>query len=134
MKLTSTLKLRPDFLYLAPLLNVIMLMLIFFLVNSSLVVQGGTGVELASTTSTLPRLERAHVLAVPAGEEMGLFFNKEKIGLTDLPSLLQKGKGISLDVIIAADSLVSTGRIAEIREIIWAAGCRPAEAGKLGSN
>lgn len=131
MKLTSNLKLRPDFLYLAPLLNVVMLLMIFFLVNSSLVVQGGTRVELPVSASTLRPLEHAHVLTVTAGVEPEMYFNKEKIFLADLATKLQAGKETSRHVIINADALVSHGRVTQLQDIIWAAGCQPAVAASL---
>lgn len=131
MKLTSNLKLRPDFLYLAPLLNVVMLLMIFFLVNSSLVVQGGTRVELPVSASTLRPLEHAHVLTVTAGTEPEMYFNKGKISLAELPAKLQAGKETSRHVIINADALVSHGRITELQDLIWAAGCQPALATSL---
>lgn len=131
MKLTSNIKLRPDFLYLAPLLNVIMLLLIFFLVNSSLVVQGGTRVELPLSASALKPLERAHVLTVTAGSVPAYYFNKEKIELADLSKKLQLNRETSRHVIISADLLVSHGMIVKIQDMIWAAGCQPAIATSL---
>lgn len=131
MKLTSNLRLRPDFLYLAPLLNVVMLMMIFFLANSALVVQGGTRVELPVSESTLRPLERAHVLTVTAATEPEIYFNKEKILLADLPARLEAGRETSRHVIINADALVPHGRVTHLQDLIWAAGCQPAVATSL---
>jgi biopolymer transport protein ExbD len=161
MKLQSTLKLRPDFLFVAPLLNVVLLLLIFFLVTSSLVVQGGFRVQLPESASTLRPLERAHVLtvtaqrAVPAagssapatvdqdagnGDEAAppvvdfepvLYFNKEKVTMGELPAKLEAGRSVSRHVIISADVLVSHGRVVALQDLIWAAGCQPAIATSL---
>ncbi len=158
MKLQSTLKLRPDFLFVAPLLNVVLLLLIFFLVTSSLVVQGGSRVELPVSASTLRPMEGAHVLTVtaqripapkptvpvtvedvrgtdpPAPKEEPasvMYLNKEKVTLAELPAKLKAGLGISRQVIINADVLVSHGRVVELQDIIWAAGCQPAIATSL---
>jgi biopolymer transport protein ExbD len=158
MKLQSTLKLRPDFLFVAPLLNVVLLLLIFFLVTSSLVVQGGSRVELPVSSSTLRPMERAHVLTVTAQrilppklatpvtvedasgtepaapeEDLGsvMYFNKEKVTLAELPAKLKASLSISPHVIINADVLVSHGRVVELQDIIWAAGCQPAIATSL---
>jgi biopolymer transport protein ExbD len=131
MKLTSTLKLRPDFLYLAPLLNVVMLMMIFFLVNSSLVVQGGIRVELPVSASTLRPLDGAHVLTLTAGADAAMYLNKERVSLSELPARFQEAKKSSRHIIINADSLVSHGRVTEIQDLVWAAGCLPAVASAL---
>lgn len=161
MKLQSTLKLRPDFLFVAPLLNVVLLLLIFFLVTSSLVVQGGSRVQLPESASTLRPLERAHVLTVTAqramltsedstlmttdqdavdGEEETLpavdfepviYFNKERVTMAELPAKLQAGRSVSRHVIISADVLVSHGRVVALQDLIWAAGCQPAIATSL---
>lgn len=131
MKLTSTLKLRPDFLYLAPLLNVVILLLIFFLVNSSLVVQGGSRIELPLSPSSLRAMERAHVVAIPAGDEAEIYFNRKKTTLAELPNLLKKERAKCRQVIVSADALVSHGRVMDIQNMIWAAGCQPAVASRL---
>ncbi len=161
MKLQSTLKLRPDFLFVAPLLNVVLLLLIFFLVTSSLVVQGGSRVQLPESASTLRPLERAHVLTVTAqraaavvesvvpvpvdqeaisGDEVApvavdfepvLYFNKEKVTMAELPAKLQAARTVSRHVIISADVLVSHGRVVALQDMIWAAGCQPAIATSL---
>ncbi len=159
MKLESTLKLRPDFLFVAPLLNVVLLLLIFFLVTSSLVVQGGSRVELPSSPSTLRPLEKALVLIVtaqrptppavkpvpvkqslreptspatpPVNPEPIMYLNKEKVTLQELPARLSMERSISRLVIIHADVLVSHGRVIELENIIWEAGCQPAIATSL---
>ncbi len=131
MKLTSNLKLRPDFLYLAPLLNVVMLLMIFFLANSALVVQGGTRVELPISGSTLRPLEHAHVLTVTAGVDPEMYFNKERVTLSDLRSRLEAGREKSRHVIINADALVSHGLVTQLQDLIWEAGCQPAIATSL---
>ena len=131
MKLTSNLKLRPDFLYLAPLLNVVMLLMIFFLANSALVVQGGTRVELPISGSTLRPLEHAHVLTVTAAAEPEMYFNKEKVSLSDLRARLEAGREKSRHVLINADALVSHGLVTQLQDLIWSAGCQPAIATSL---
>jgi biopolymer transport protein ExbD len=161
MKLQSTLKLRPDFLFVAPLLNVVLLLLIFFLVTSSLVVQGGVRVELPISASTLRSMDHAHVLTVtaqraptaapvkpapavtkeatsaleaavvpPENSEPMLYLNREKITLAALPQRLKDPAitNVSRQVIINADVLVSHGRVIELQDIIYAAGCQPAIA------
>jgi biopolymer transport protein ExbD len=159
MKLQSTLKLRPDFLFVAPLLNVVLLLLIFFLVTSSLVVQGGSRVQLPESASTLRPMDQAHVLTVTAqrvvpanvaapvtvdqdvsgaepvraGQDDAsvMYFDKEKVTIAELPAKLKAGLSISPHVIISADVLVSHGRVVELQDLIWAAGCQPAIATSL---
>lgn len=161
MKLQSTLKLRPDFLFVAPLLNVVLLLLIFFLVTSSLVVQGGSRVELPRSASTLRSMDRAHVLTVTAqravkeeekatapavtqevtgGQEPAvrtqdfepvMYFDKERVTLADLPQKIKAGNDVSLHVIISADELVPHGRVVQLQDIIWQAGGLPAIATSL---
>ncbi|MBP7948579.1 MAG: biopolymer transporter ExbD [Verrucomicrobiales bacterium] len=131
MKLTSTLSHRTDFLYLAPLLNVILLLLIFFLLNSSLVVPAGVRVELPMSASSLRPLERAQVLTLTAGENPEIYLGREKVMLADLPAKLQAAKQASRQVIISADALAPHGLVVKVQDIIWAAGCQPAIASRF---
>ncbi len=122
MKLTSNLKLRPDFLYVAPLLTVVMLLLIFFLLNSRLVVQSGLKVELPLSTSSLRQWENAHVITVTAGRTPMIFFNGEPLSLESLPIRLQQAKTRSQHVLLNADAMAAHGTLISIQDAVLSAG------------
>lgn len=123
MKLHSTLTLRPDFLYLAPLLNVVLLLLIFFLLNSNLVVRSGIRVELPVSQSSLKPVERAHVITITAGETPTVWLNDKIIFTGDLQAGLEAIKTETRFVVVNADQSVPHGMVQRVQNAVLAAGC-----------
>ena len=95
MKLQSTLSVRPDFLYLAPLLNIVLLLLIFFLLNSNLVVRSGIRVELPVSQSSLKPVERAQIITITAGDTPSVWLNDKPVFTGDLAAALEALKSTS---------------------------------------
>lgn len=122
MKLESNLTLRPDFLYLAPLVNVVLLLLLFFILNSSLVVRSGYRVELPESRSSLKPVERAHHVTILPGPETTLYFNNRQVYPGDLRSLLEEARQESRYVILNADRTVPYGIVMRVIGEVKAAG------------
>ncbi len=132
MKLQSTLTLRPDFLYLAPLLNIVLLLLIFFLLNSNLVVRSGIRVELPVSQSSLKPVERAHIITITAGETPSVWLDDRPIYTGDLAAALQAVKATSPYVVINADQEVPHGMVQRVQNAVLAAGCELAMGTAVG--
>ena len=123
MKLQSTLTLRPDFLYLAPLLNIVLLLLIFFLLNSNLVVRSGIRVELPTSQSSLKRVERAHIVTITAGATPSVWLDDKPVFTGDLAAALEAVKSETLYVVVNADQAVPHGVVQRVQNAVLAAGC-----------
>ena len=123
MKLQSTIRVRPDFLYLAPLLNVVLLLMVFFLISSSLVVRSGYRVDLPVSGSRLKLLERAHIITITAESPPRVFLNSQEVAIGDIAAKLAPMKNESRDVIVNADSLAANGLLLRVVNEIVAAGC-----------
>jgi biopolymer transport protein ExbD len=132
VKLYSTIKIRPDFLYLAPLLNVVMLLLVFFMLNSSFVVRSGVRVDLPVTTSSLRPSGRGmvHAVTITSGAVPRVLLNSEEISPGDLTEKLLSLKGESREVVVSTDSLAPQGLFMRICEAVFAAGCDVKIAGR----
>jgi biopolymer transport protein ExbD len=70
MKLHSTIRIRPDFLYLAPLLNVVLLLMVFFLLNSQEIAIG----DLAARLTELKKESRYVIVNGDTTAAIGLFY------------------------------------------------------------
>ena len=125
MKLESTIRVRPDFLYLAPLLNVVLLLMVFFLLNSNLVVRSGIRVDLPVSNSRVNVSEHAHVITIAGDAEPRVFLNNQEIAVGDLATLLPPRKKESHDVIVNFDSHAPAGVVVRVFDQIEAAGCYP---------
>ena len=132
MKLQSTLTLRPDFLYLAPLLNIVLLLLIFFLLNSNLVVRSGIRVELPVSQSSLKPVQRAHIVTITAGETPSIWLNDKAVFSGDLAVALQALKNETRFVVVNADQAVPHGIVQRVQNAVLAAGCELAMGTQVG--
>jgi biopolymer transport protein ExbD len=132
MKLQSTLTLRPDFLYLAPLLNIVLLLLIFFLLNSTLVVRSGIRVQLPVSQSSLKLVERAHIITIQAGDTPSVWLNDKLIFTGDLAAALEAVKSETRNVVVNADQAVPHGMVQRVQNAVLAAGCDLAIGTQVG--
>jgi biopolymer transport protein ExbD len=130
VKLESTIKIRPDFLYLAPLLNVVMLLMVFFLLSSNFVVRSGVRVDLPVTTSSLPReWGAAHAVTITSGPVPRVLLNSEETSPGDLTGRLMeiKKQTSSRKVVISSASMAPHGLVIRVKQAILDAGCDIAE-------
>lgn len=97
MKLESTLDRRPALLHLAPVLDVMTLMVVFFLMGSSLIYQSGVGIELPVSSSQLPPLGSAHVVLVTMGEPPLVLFDRRQMTYETLLKTLESGPMVDED-------------------------------------
>jgi biopolymer transport protein ExbD len=122
MKLESQLPKQSFWLYLGPVLNVLTLLLVFFLLGSNFVIQSGIKVTLPETPSRLPGFDRAHVISVGTGGDAAYFFDGEPTTLDAMKQKLTKAKGTSPKVIVHGDTLAPYGRVMEAADIALALG------------
>jgi len=118
MKLTSTLKDHAAMLYAAPILDVVLLILVFFLLGSSLVLRSGIPVDIPKSTSSLPPIEASHVITVMRGTSPQIYFNEKEIEIDDLAAHLDQASPDIRHVIIRADRDAAFGAIIDISNIV----------------
>lgn len=123
MKLQSNLTVRPDFLYLTPLLNIVLLLLIFFLLSSNLVVRSGIRVELPVSLSSLKPVERAHIITITAGDTPSVWLNDKRIFPGDLAAAIEAVKSETRYFIVNADEAVLYGFVQQVQNTVLTAGC-----------
>lgn len=124
MKLESTIRVRPDFLYLAPLLNVVLLLMVFFLLNSNLVVRSGMRVDLPIADSSMQVSEHPHIVTITGNDPPQVLLNNQEIAAGDLTALLvaRRKEKESRDVVINFDSRAPGGIIVRVINAVKAAG------------
>ena len=117
MKLESTMREHAGFLYTAPLLNVVLLLLVFFLLSTNFVLRSGVPVSVPKSKSSLPAMDRSHVITVMAGSSPRLFLNEDEVGFAELQEKLLTGVRGVKHVIIRADELAAFGVVMRISEL-----------------
>lgn len=96
-------------LYTAPLMDVILLLIIFFLFGSNLVLKSGVEVNLPASGSVLPSAEDAHLVTLVPNETGEFFFNDERVDLARLGEKLVEAGKRSKQVVVLADEAVDYG-------------------------
>ncbi|MEM9283938.1 MAG: biopolymer transporter ExbD, partial [Verrucomicrobiota bacterium] len=117
MKLKSTLSGREGMLYTAPLMDVILLLIIFFLFGSNLVLRSGISVNLPASDSALPSAEDAHIITLIPGESSDFFFNDQRVDLETFPEILEEVRKRSNEVILLGDETVDYGEVMAISRL-----------------
>ncbi len=117
MKLESHLPKQSPWLYTVPLLNTILLLLVYFLLTSNFVVQSGIKVETPQSSSRLTGFDRAHIITVPAGLDDSLYFDGVRTTPTELREKLKANREGERRAIIHAAKQAPHGRVIEIGNI-----------------
>jgi biopolymer transport protein ExbD len=109
-----------------PLVNVALLVLLFFLLSSSFVLQPGVNVELTQLpVSTLyAGAPGQAALMITATRDDMIFFNDERMDLNKLKTSLEASarKFPGLRVVLKSDQRVSYERLVQIMDLIKSAG------------
>lgn len=109
---------RSGMLYTSPLIDVVLLLIIFFLFGSNLVLKSGVDVSLPSSSSALPSAEDAHIITLIPGQASEIYFNDERIELEELSEKLEEAVERSKQVILMSDESISYGTVMNVSRFI----------------
>ena len=105
---------RPD---LTPMVDVLFLLLIFFMIGSSFVQVSGVKVNLPETTTTKNLGIEKSVITLARGEDKNLiYFNEKEVSWNELKQRLARVRNFSASgtVVIRADRLIPFGVVAKL--------------------
>ena len=129
MKLESQLQLTPRLMHLVPFLGVVMLLLTFFLLGSSMVLQSGVRVRPPPSTSLLEPMPRAHIITLSAGRQPQIFLNDQPLSLMGLrTALAEPPRGGIRQVLVRADELAAHGLVVRVCQLALDAGYEVVQA------
>lgn len=128
MKLESHLPKQTFWMYLSPVLNVLLILLIFFLLGSSFVIQSGVSVKLPQSASRLTGFDRAQVITVTASGDTPLYFNGRPVTLEELREGLEAKKSEGRKAIVHADGMAPAERMQEAINVALSLGYEVAYA------
>lgn len=128
MKLESTLRDNAGFLYTAPLMDVVLLLLVFFLLGSSFVLKSGVSVTVPTSEASLPPISASHVVTILPGASPELYFNEHKVTLDQLGTFLDEASPNVRHVIIRADQMAPHGLVMKVSNIVHSHGLEIAHA------
>ena len=105
-------------LYTSPLIDVVLLLMIFFLFGSNFVLKSGVDVSLPRSSSALPSAEDAHIVMLIPGKSSEIYFNEERIELAELGEKLDAGAERSQEVSLLGDEAISYGAVMNVSRFI----------------
>jgi len=120
MKLESHLPRQSPWLYIAPLLTAVLLIMVYFLLSSGFVEQSGISIRLPESSARLAGFEMAHVVTIAPGSPMRLFFDGHPVSMDQLTEKLAAQDQRDRRAVIYADRSVPFGQINEVSQAILA--------------
>ena len=99
----------------APLIDMVFQLLIFFMLTSSFVMQPGIKINLPkAVTSEIVKFEKIEIVV---SSENVTYFNSNVVSTKELKNLLKQAAKREQPILIKADSRASLGRVVEIWDI-----------------
>ena len=117
MKLESYLPKQSPWLYVTPLLNGILLLLIYFLFSSGFIVQSGITVEKPKSSSRLTGFDRAHIVTLAAGDNAPMYFDGKRVTWDELRAEFKKRRDGERRIILHTDRQAPTSRFTEVSSL-----------------
>lgn len=103
MKLTRTTNYHFGWLGVVPLIDVVFLLLFFFLLSSTFVLQPGISVSLPFSRFTLGPQINQQIISITGGAAPVIYFRDQKVSLDQLGPLLDTARSEGRPIIIKAD-------------------------------
>jgi biopolymer transport protein ExbD len=132
MKLESHLPKQSPWIFVAPLLTAVLLLLMYFLLGSGLASQSGVRVRLPESRARLTAFEDAQVVTVAPGSPVRLFWNQVPVSREELAEKLAETDELKRKALIYADWDVSFGQLSEVVQLALAYHFEVAYAAKPG--
>lgn len=115
--------------HMVPFLGVVLLLLTFFLLGSSMVLQSGVRVRLPASSSLLEPMPKAQVITLSAGRQPQIHFNDRPVSLVALKSALaQPPRNGTRQVLVRADELAAHGLVMRVCQLALDAGYEVVQA------
>ena len=116
MKLTRTVTHNPALFNLIPLVNVIFLLLIFFALSTTFVLQPGIAVALPYSSYNLAPQRNPQIVSILSVPSPAIYFHDQKVTLEELKTSLADSRIKNKTLIIKADKATSWDLIMRITD------------------
>lgn len=122
MKLESHLPKHSFWLYLGPVLNVLLILMIFIFLGGNLVIKSGVQVNTPPSASKLIGFDQAQVLTITAADTGLMYFNGEVVHFEQYRNKLADNKTENRKLVIHADSMAPFGKVQQAANLALALG------------
>ena len=135
MKLVTTLPERPGFLHVIPALDLFLMLVLFFMVGPSLIVQSGVTVDLPPSKFQMERFQDTLVVTLGAGDAAGnIHFGRRSVTFDELERIFDRkradGSAAKSVVLLQSASEIPVQTERKVAEMIIGKGFRLALVGQ----
>lgn len=128
MKLKRTFNFSPALFGYLPLLNVLFLVLVFWVVGSKFVLQPGVQISLPTTSFALGPLRNAEIVSVTSGLVPTIYYRDRKVSQEELAAQLALNSSADRTLVVKGDAGAPSGELHRIMHaaqrhgftVIWA--------------
>ena len=107
MKLSRTTKISFGWLFVFPVLDVVFLLIFFFLLSSNFILQPGISVTVPFSRFTLGPQPNQQIISITGGPNPAIYLRDQKVTLAQLGPALDATKREGRSIVIKADRTVS---------------------------
>ncbi len=138
MKLEMSLPQRPGLIYTMPVLDILVLVLVFPLLGSAFTTDAGIELSLPDTGHRFDRMEHSIVVTVKGADEKQIYINRKLVKERDMLGELAKEavswqSGGAVGIILRVDERVPSGYKTRIGDQLLAKGYKVYDAGNPAS-
>ena len=135
MRLTRTTRTSPFLYQIVPLLDVLFVLLVFFILTATFVTQPGLTVEPPASNFTVEPALRSQIISIVGKHAPQIFFRDRLVTEEQLGTLLTSQKETSITtIVVKADRAVSYDQVMSVTNLALAHGYRVVMAGAVPKN
>lgn len=117
MRIERASRITPGFLYLAPLVNGLLILLFFFMLSSSFLLQPGVEVRMPPSPFLLTPRGTPQIVSLTGAPQPAIFFQNEEVTPGELRTVLAEATQQGRTLIIKADETTPYARVSEVMNI-----------------
>jgi biopolymer transport protein ExbD len=117
MKLERSVRLNPYLLFIVPLMDLVLLLLLLFVVSSTFLVNPGISINLPTSKFTLGTEKNPLIVAITANPIPSIYFQDRQVSLEELGREFDRDHSSDRSVVIRADRMAPQGVVVEVMNL-----------------
>jgi biopolymer transport protein ExbD len=117
MKLERSVRLNPYLLFIVPLMDLVLLLLLLFVVSSTFLVNPGISINLPTSKFTLGAEKNPLIVAITANPIPSIYFQDRQVSLEELGREFDRDHSSDRSVVIRADRMAPQGVVVEVMNL-----------------
>jgi biopolymer transport protein ExbD len=117
MKLERSVRLNPYLLFIVPLMDLVLLLLLLFVVSSTFLVNPGISINLPTSKFRLGPEKNPLIVAITANPIPSVYFQDRQVSLEELGREFDRDHSTDRSIVIRADRTAPQGMVVEVMNL-----------------